>query len=157
TIPRPRRPTAPRSPTTFPCAEPRIAPPPRRLATKSPCPAPLSWPERLSQDEGYGGPLPGPPAAPLAAPPSRVNCAAFPPGSGTPLKQQLEQLVVAALASVLPDPPPADSVVIDRTRDAQHGDFTTNVAMRLAKTARRSPRELAQAIVAALPANPLIA
>jgi arginyl-tRNA synthetase len=73
------------------------------------------------------------------------------------LKQQLEQLVVAALASVLPDPPAAGAVVIDRTKDTQHGDFATNIAMRLAKAARRNPRELAQAIVAALPPNPLIA
>ena len=73
------------------------------------------------------------------------------------MKQQLEQLIVAALATVLPEPPEAGTVVVERTRDAQHGDFTTNVAMRLAKAARRNPRELAQAVVAALPANPLIA
>jgi arginyl-tRNA synthetase len=40
---------------------------------------------------------------------------------------------------------------IERTRDATHGDFATNVAMRLAKPMRRNPRELAGAIVAALP------
>ena len=77
------------------------------------------------------------------------------------MKQQLEQLVLAALnnlpGGLLPEPPAAGAVVIERTRDTQHGDFATNVAMRLAKAARRSPRELAQAIVAALPANPFIA
>jgi len=77
------------------------------------------------------------------------------------LKQQLEQLVLAALnnlpGGLLPDPPAAGAVVVERTRDAQHGDFATNVAMRLAKAARRNPRELAQAIIAALPANPFIA
>jgi arginyl-tRNA synthetase len=77
------------------------------------------------------------------------------------LKQQLEQLVLAALnnlpAGMLPEAPAAAVVVVERTRDAQHGDFTTNVAMRLAKAAKRNPRELAQAVVAALPANPLIA
>jgi arginyl-tRNA synthetase len=76
------------------------------------------------------------------------------------LKQQLEQLVLAALnnlpGGLLPEPP-AGAVVVERTRDTQHGDFATNVAMRLAKAARRSPRELAQAIIAALPANPFIA
>ncbi len=46
--------------------------------------------------------------------------------------------------------------VIERTRDASHGDFATNVALQLAKAARRKPRELAQAIVAALPANDLV-
>jgi arginyl-tRNA synthetase len=77
------------------------------------------------------------------------------------LKQQLEQLVLAALnnlpGGLLPEPPAPEVVVVERTRDAQHGDFATNVAMRLAKAARRNPRELAQAIVAALPANPLVA
>jgi arginyl-tRNA synthetase len=77
------------------------------------------------------------------------------------LKQQLEQLVLAALnnlpGGLLPEAPSASSIVVERTRDTQHGDFATNVALRLAKAARRNPRELAQAIVAALPANPLVA
>jgi arginyl-tRNA synthetase len=76
------------------------------------------------------------------------------------LKQQLEQLVLAALnnlpGGLLPEPPAAGSVVVERTRDTQHGDFATNVAMRLAKAARRKPRELAEAIVAALPTNSFI-
>ncbi|HEY0341675.1 MAG TPA: arginine--tRNA ligase, partial [Steroidobacteraceae bacterium] len=76
------------------------------------------------------------------------------------MKQQLEQLVLAALshlpAGVLPEAPAASMVVVDRTKDTQHGDFATNIAMRLAKAARRNPRELAQAIVAALPANALV-
>jgi arginyl-tRNA synthetase len=77
------------------------------------------------------------------------------------LKQQLEQLVLSALsnlpAGLLPERPAPETVVVERTREAKHGDFQTNVAMRLAKAARRSPRELAQAIVAALPANPFVA
>ncbi|MEO6748567.1 MAG: arginine--tRNA ligase [Casimicrobiaceae bacterium] len=44
-----------------------------------------------------------------------------------------------------------------RPRDPAHGDFATNVAMVAAKRQRRNPRELAQAIVAALPASPLVA
>jgi arginyl-tRNA synthetase len=79
----------------------------------------------------------------------------------TSLKQQLEQLLLTALnglaGGVLPEAPAPSAVVVERTRDAQHGDFATNVAMRLAKAARRNPRELAQAIIAALPANALIA
>jgi len=77
------------------------------------------------------------------------------------LKQQLEQLVLAALnnlpAGLLPEPPAPGTVVVERTKDTQHGDFTTNVALRLAKAAKRNPRELAQAVVAALATNPLIA
>src|SRR5437762_4575219 len=79
----------------------------------------------------------------------------------SPLKQELEQLLRDSLAklagTVLPTTPPAaDAVVLERTREAQHGDFATNVALRLAKSARRNPRELAEAIVAALPASPLL-
>jgi arginyl-tRNA synthetase len=77
------------------------------------------------------------------------------------LKTQLEQLLLASLSrltgSVLPEMPAASAVTVERTRGAQHGDFATNVALRLAKPARRNPRELAAAIVAALPANPLVA
>jgi arginyl-tRNA synthetase len=40
---------------------------------------------------------------------------------------------------------------LERTRDASHGDFASNLAMRLAKPARRSPRDLAAAIIEKLP------
>jgi arginyl-tRNA synthetase len=77
------------------------------------------------------------------------------------LRQQLEQLLLSALRNIsathLAAPPDAATVTVERTRDTQHGDFATNVALRLAKAARRNPRELAQAIVAALPANPVVA
>ena len=77
------------------------------------------------------------------------------------MKQELEQLLLASLTrltgGVLPAMPAAAVVVVERTRDTQHGDFATNVALRLAKPARRNPRELAAAIVAALPPNPLVA
>jgi len=77
------------------------------------------------------------------------------------LKQQLEQLVLGALNNLpqgmLPEGAARGAVVVERTKDAQHGDFATNVAMRLAKVAKRNPRELAQAVVAALPANSLVA
>ncbi len=36
---------------------------------------------------------------------------------------------------------------VERTRDAAHGDFASNLAMRLAKPARRSPRDLAGEIL----------
>ncbi|HEY8230510.1 MAG TPA: arginine--tRNA ligase, partial [Rhodanobacteraceae bacterium] len=52
---------------------------------------------------------------------------------------------------------PAPDFVIERTRSREHGDFACNVAMLLAKNAGKKPRDLATAIVAALPANPLVA
>ena len=74
------------------------------------------------------------------------------------MKQQLEQLLLQALQEIadLPAPLAATEVSVERTRDQRHGDFSSNVALRLAKSARRNPRELAQAIVAALPRNPFI-
>src|SRR5207302_10098448 len=41
-------------------------------------------------------------------------------------------------------------------REAQPGDFSTSAALRFARSARKNPRELAEAIVAALPASPLL-
>jgi arginyl-tRNA synthetase len=76
------------------------------------------------------------------------------------LKYQLEQLVQAALCVVPADILPTDiarpQIVIERTRDAAHGDFATNIALQLAKPARRSPRQLAQAIVDAVPTSELV-
>ena len=78
------------------------------------------------------------------------------------MKQELEQLLLAALRRLYADlppqmPDPASVVALERTRDARHGDFATNVALRLAKPAGRKPRDLAQAIVDALPPSPLVA
>jgi arginyl-tRNA synthetase len=36
---------------------------------------------------------------------------------------------------------------IERTRDASHGDLASNLAMRLAKPARKSPRDIAASII----------
>jgi arginyl-tRNA synthetase len=76
------------------------------------------------------------------------------------VKYRIEQLVQAALATLPADVLPADIVrpVVDveRARDAAHGDFATNVALQLAKPARRNPRQLAQAILDALPASELV-
>jgi arginyl-tRNA synthetase len=76
------------------------------------------------------------------------------------LKQQLEQLVGHAVqrlvGTVLREPPSPGTVVVERARDAQHGDFATNVALRLAKAAGRTPQDLAQLIVAALPTNSIV-
>jgi arginyl-tRNA synthetase len=76
------------------------------------------------------------------------------------LKSELEQLLRAALqklvGNLLPEMPDAAAVTVERTREAQHGEFATNVALRLAKAARRNPRELASAIAAALPASELL-
>ncbi|MDF3857890.1 MULTISPECIES: arginine--tRNA ligase [Achromobacter] len=72
-------------------------------------------------------------------------------------QKQLISLIQAAVAQSLPDAQ-ADTaranVLLERPKVAAHGDVATNVAMQLAKPARRNPRELAQAIVDALMALP---
>jgi arginyl-tRNA synthetase len=75
------------------------------------------------------------------------------------LKILIEKLVGDALAALPPAMLGGATVAvpeIEHSRDPAHGDFATGVAMRLAKAARTNPRALAQAIVAALPANQLV-
>ncbi|WP_371851687.1 hypothetical protein, partial [Rhodoplanes serenus] len=60
------------------------------------------------------------------------------------LEQQkhLISLIQAAVAQCLPEA--QAQVQLERPKVAAHGDIATNVAMQLAKPARRNPRELAQ-------------
>ena len=64
----------------------------------------------------------------------------------------LEQLVAQGMLAELPDTPPQ----IDRPRETSHGDLSCNIAMVLAKRAGVAPRDLAQQIIDALPANAMI-
>jgi len=73
------------------------------------------------------------------------------------LKHELEQLVLESLNTLhseglLPEPFSGE-VQITHTKNKDHGDFACNVAMQLAKPARRNPREIAQAIIDKLPAH----
>ncbi len=77
------------------------------------------------------------------------------------MKDLIETLVRDALAA-LPDelrPSAAAAVTttVERTRDPAHGDFACNVALQLARAAKRKPRDLAQAIVDALPSSDRVA
>lgn len=45
---------------------------------------------------------------------------------------------------------------VERTRDARHGDFTSNVAMRVAGRLGRNPREVAAGLLDAVPPSPLV-
>jgi len=83
------------------------------------------------------------------------------PDQSAPVKQIIEQLVATALAALPADLLPTDlrgtRPTVERTRDPAHGDFACNVAMQLARPARRNPRQLAQALVAVLPQSELVA
>lgn len=73
------------------------------------------------------------------------------------LIEKLLQDAVGALPEELRVADAPGAIAVERTRDASHGDFASNVALQLAKAAKRKPRDLAQAIVAALPASDLVA
>ncbi len=70
-------------------------------------------------------------------------------------KDQVTQLFAESVAPLIAGSdlvmPP---ITLERPRDAAHGDLACNIAMQLAKPLKRNPRELAQAIVDAVLANP---
>ncbi|MEJ2691885.1 MAG: hypothetical protein P8166_02235 [Candidatus Thiodiazotropha sp.] len=76
------------------------------------------------------------------------------------MKTEIEQLVSAAQQrlvdeGVLPQTLPT-CPKIERARDDKHGDFATNLALVLAKPAGKKPRELAQALLEAMPSSELV-
>ena len=77
--------------------------------------------------------------------------------SNTPsdLRSHLTDLLHAALQVVAPGAGPVP-ILLERPKSLQHGDYASGLAMQLAKPMKRNPREIAQALVAALPASPLL-
>ncbi len=77
--------------------------------------------------------------------------------SNTPpdLRSHLTDLLHAALQVVAPGAG-AVPIVLERPKSLQHGDYASSLAMQLAKPMKRNPREIAQALVAALPASTLL-
>ena len=78
------------------------------------------------------------------------------------MKQTIASLVSKAIDSLckageLPADLAGSKVQIDRTRDPRHGDFACNVAMSMAKQARRNPREIAQALIDSIRPSEMIA
>ena len=67
-------------------------------------------------------------------------------------KSRIVDLISKALTVVAPNAT-VDSIVLDRPKLAAHGDFSCNVAMQLAKALRAKPRDIAQQLLAALPAS----
>jgi arginyl-tRNA synthetase len=67
----------------------------------------------------------------------------------------IERALREALRRLAPEAADAP-IVLERPKQAGHGDFSSNVALQLAKALKRSPRDLAQAIAASIAAGPLI-
>jgi arginyl-tRNA synthetase len=71
-------------------------------------------------------------------------------------KTHLAALFRTALAKVAPEAADAD-VTLERPRDPAHGDLSCNLALQLAKRLKKNPRQLAEQLIAAMPADPLVA
>lgn len=65
--------------------------------------------------------------------------------------QQLIQMALQTIAQTLSIPNEYPLFQIEATKDKQHGDFASNVALVLAKALQRKPREIAALIVDGLP------
>ena len=75
------------------------------------------------------------------------------------MKQHIESLVQIAVKQLqesgeLPAIPAF--IQIDITKDKQHGDFASNIALILAKPAQKKPRDIAERIIQALPPSPYV-
>ncbi|MCP5159990.1 MAG: arginine--tRNA ligase [Gammaproteobacteria bacterium] len=77
------------------------------------------------------------------------------------MKTHLQHLIAQALQQLRQDGVLTDialsSIPLERARDRMHGDYASTIALTLAKTARRKPRELAEQIRSTLPASEKIA
>ena len=80
-----------------------------------------------------------------------------PPPEQTSMKDHVRQLIQQALSrlvteGVLPEGL-TPNIQVENCKDKSHGDFASNIAMMLAKPAGKKPRELAQQLIEALPAD----
>lgn len=71
------------------------------------------------------------------------------------MKQQIQQLLHSALKQWQKthnlELPVIEEIQVERARNAAHGDFASNIAMILAKTLQKKPRECAEQLIACLP------
>ena len=76
------------------------------------------------------------------------------------MKQKIEELILQAVETLKAEGTLgldiSPTITIERTRDAQHGDFASNLALVLAKPAKTNPRQLAEKIIAALPGDDVV-
>ncbi len=76
------------------------------------------------------------------------------------IREQLEQVIDAAVSAAIEDGSlaleEAPGAALERPRDESNGDWASTVAMRLAKPAKKNPREIAQIVVDHLPENDMI-
>ncbi len=71
------------------------------------------------------------------------------------LRSHFTGLLRSALVEIAPDAANLP-LILERPKSAQHGDYACSVAMQLAKPMKRNPRDIAQALVKALPQSPYL-
>lgn len=72
------------------------------------------------------------------------------------MKAHLSSLLTQAAANIGADISQIN-LILERPKSAEHGDFSSNLAMMLAKPLRKNPRELATSLIKALPQSEYIA
>jgi len=66
------------------------------------------------------------------------------------IKSHITELLTRALAKVAPQQP-GSLISLERPKQSQHGDFSSPLAMQLARRLKQAPREAAQALLEAMP------
>lgn len=65
------------------------------------------------------------------------------------VKNQLkEEIIQAVIKAELAAPEEMPDVVLETPKDKAHGDFATNMAMQLARIAKKAPRKIAEEMIA---------
>src|SRR5215831_12139332 len=68
------------------------------------------------------------------------------------IKSHITALLTAALAKVAPQQP-GSLISLERPKQAQHGDFSSPLAMQLARQLKQAPRQAATALLEAMPSS----
>ncbi len=69
-------------------------------------------------------------------------------------KSHLSDLFAQALRAVAPEA--SAEILLERPKQAAHGDYACNLAMQLSKTLRKPPRDIAKALIDALPPSNVV-
>lgn len=70
------------------------------------------------------------------------------------MKTHLTELLTTAAKSIAPEQ--TFTILLERPKSAEHGDFATNLAMQLAKPLKQNPRAIAAKLIANLPKSDFI-
>ena len=77
-------------------------------------------------------------------------------GTSPDVRQHLAGLLRAALAQIAPDQGYVE-IILERPKQASHGDFASNLALQLARELKTNPRQIAERLVRELPSSPAVA